>query len=244
MRKCIIIAILLFLINRNNISLAQSNVRTYQIQSIDSKESKLKIWDHFEEGIIRITYLKDTINIYESTGIDKTEILDNNFIKINYRSRGGSDVAVGNVVIVCVDNNKLYEAAHIEDYIKWAVHGEKADDHIKLSLTGSNKKDYKLNIDVYDSFISKEKPQSNYNYHNLSVLKFDINYNVFYSLKKDVYNDFAVYNAQTYKEDRKHVAGNYPVIIIGEENYYYIKNEWYSVGTNNHLNQYSSRSGN
>ena len=224
--------------------MAQSSIRTYQIKSLDGRNSNVKIWDDFENGTVRIIYLKDTINVYESTGIDKTEILNNNFIEINYRFRGGSDIAVGNVVILCVNNNKLCEAAHVEGYINWDVHGEKADNHIKISLGGSNKKNYKLNVNVYDRFSSKNEPQSNYKYYNRSILYFDVNRNVFYSLKKDVYQSFAIYDHKTNKENKQQIRGNYPVIILGKDNYYFIKNEWCSVGDNNQLSNYSSRSGN
>ena len=243
MKKYLLIAFLLILMENSNVAMAQNNIRTYQIQSLDGKESKVKIWDHFEKGIIRITYLKDTINIYESTGIDKIKVLNNNFIKINYRFRGGSDMAVGNVIILCVNNNKLYEAAHVEDYINWDVHGEKADNHIKISLVGSNKKSYKLNVYVYDRFSSKNDPLLNYNYYNKSVLNFDVSRNVFYSLKEDIYQIFAIYDHKTNKENKQQIRGNYPVIILGKDNYYYIKNEWYNVGDNNQLSNYSSRSG-
>jgi hypothetical protein len=244
MRKYLIALAILILVQKSNVVVAQSNIRTYQIQSLDGKESKVKIWDDFENGIVRIIYLKDTINVYESTGIDKTEILNNNFIKINYRFRGGSDMAVGNVIILCVNNNKLYEVAHVLDYINWDVHGEKEDYSLKVFLTGSDKKSYKLNVNIYDRFSSKNKPQSNYKYYNLSTLSFDLNRNVFYSLKENIYQSFTIYDHKTGKEYIQQIRGNYPVIILRKDNYYFIKNEWYDVGDKNHLNHYSSRSEN
>ena len=244
MKKYLIMFILLILMQNSYKVMAQNSIRTYQIKSLGGRNCKVKVWDDFENGTVRIIYLKDTINVYESTGIDKTEILNNNFIEINYRFRGGSDIAVGNVVILCVNNNKLCEAAHVEGYINWDVHGEKADNHIKISLGGSNKKNYKLNVNVYDRFSSKNEPQSNYKYYNRSILYFDVNRNVFYSLKKDVYQSFAIYDHKTNKENKQQIRGNYPVIILGKDNYYFIKNEWYSVGDNNQLSNYSSRSGN
>ena len=101
---------------------------------------------------------------------------------------------------------------------------------IKLNLNGSTKSNYYLAVRVKDYVYSKQNPETNYIYKNNSILNFDQTNNVFYSIKEGVYNQVAA--TKEPKSVKRKVNGNFPVIILGKETYYYINNRWYQQGTN------------
>lgn len=64
-------------------------------------------------------------------------------------------------------------------------------------------------------------------------MQFDSEKKIFYNTYRDVnaiVGDWEVpgFKAET-KTKPEHINGHYPAIILGDEEYYYIKNTWYSA---------------
>ena len=204
--------------------------------SIDGKGTIVKVIPDYVNSVLRMSCLKDTISIPNFWGVPpKIEQLDKKFVKISYEVRGGSNLGLGNVLILCVKGNKLFEALHVLRYTNWDSGDEKMGYFIKLNLNGNTKSNYHLTVGVKDYVYSKRNPETNYTYYNNTILSFDQTNNVFYSIKKGVYNQVAA--AKEAKSAKQKVNGNFPMIILGKETYYYINNRWYQAEINNEMNE-------
>jgi hypothetical protein len=175
----------------------------------------------------------------------EVHFINKNFLSIKYEVRGGSNLGLGNVLVLCVKANALYEAMHVLRYFNSKGHnsetgGEKIEYNIRPILFGNSAKTYQLKVRVHSSNYSQYEPSANFNYNNISTLNFDVNQNVFYSLKKSIYQTMTIYDVKTNQEHKQEVRGNFPEIILGDETYYFIKNGWYEMGTNNELYNFTS----
>jgi hypothetical protein len=236
--KIIISFVLFILISK--LTIAQNPNVVYQIKSLDGTNKNIHVMHQIADGILKISYLKDTITISEFMDLEgKIKILDNHFLEIIYQVRSGSDEDSWNVILLDISKNKLFETLntnYLNTYI--AVDGNGIN-KLDLTLRGDNKLNYKLNVDIHDKVYSKSHPETNYNYNNRSVLRFDYKQNVFYSVKKDVYDTFAVYDMKAGKEIKQQIKGNFPTVILEDAMYYCIKGEWYGQSRQNHLFKYS-----
>lgn len=215
---------------------SKRDTRIFNIVSLDKKNEKIKIAPDYTNKTLTISNLKDTINIYDYWGVPpKVKILNKNFIEIKYEVRGGSNLGLGNIMVLCVNGTLLYEAMHVLRYYSWQS-DDKSDYKIKFVLNGDSKRSYRLNINIHDDAYSKGNPETNYNYNNQTVLRFDTIRNVFYSIKEDIYGRYAIVKSRG--KDKQEIKDNLPVIILGRETYYFLKNRWYQLGTDSLMHEF------
>lgn len=204
------------------------DTKTFNVTSLNGKAIKVRVIPDYVNRVLRMTCLKDTVSIPDFWGVPPDiEMLNKKFIRISYAVRGGSNLGLGKTLILCVNNNKLVEAMHVLKYTNWDSGDEKMDYHISLILNGSNNTNYQLTVSIHDYVYSKRNPETSYSYSDKTILSFDQSKNVFYSIKENVYNHVAV--TKESKSTTVKVNGNYPVIILGKETYYYINNRWYQT---------------
>ena len=155
-----------------------------------------------------------------------TSYLSKQFLKINYEVRGGSNLGLGNSLLICVSNNKLHEALHILRYTNWES-GELIKKYdVKFALV-TRKKNYVITACVRDKSISSSNPETNYQYTNSSQLHFDKKLKVFYSIKQDLYDTLKVsYHDTTYKYK---IEGNFPQILFEDNKYVFIGGQWFRL---------------
>jgi len=168
---------------------------------------------------------KDTINISDDWWSMSPEIsyLNKKFLKFNYEVRGGSNLALGNTTIICVSENKLYEALHVLRYAHWDS-GDLITYDIRMALV-NYKQAYTLEANVREKVNSITDPETNYNYTNNTELQFDKNLKVFYSIKYDLYDTLKVsYPNLTYTRE---IQGNFPKVLLGKEEYIFIGGQWF-----------------
>ena len=229
---------------------SKRDTKTYDIKSLDGQNQKVHIMPDYPKHILRMSCLKDTISITDYWGVPvDIHVLNNNFIELDYAIRGGSNLSLGNMIVLCVNKNKLYEAMHVlrhmDSELSYIIDSKKFHDHsnynIKVTLSGNNKNNYKLNVNVHDYEKSTTDPDGNYNYDNLSILSFDADKNVFYSVKDGLYGTFKLYHNGRHNKTKQNIRGDFPVIILGKEFYYFIKDGWYTRGQNDQLDGYTSR---
>lgn len=217
---------------------SKKDTKILNIQSIDGKNQKVRIVPYYVNHVLRMSCSNDTININDYWDVPpEIRVLNKNFIEIRYEVRGGSNLALGNMLVLCVNNNKLYEAMHVLRYISSETGNEHENYNIKAALNGANKGNYRLIVNIHDEVHSKSDPQTNYNYNNQTVLNFDASRNVFYSVKESIYHSFTSYYLKG-KKYKQRIGGNFPVIILGTETYYSIKDKWYVSKRNNELNEF------
>lgn len=201
------------------------DTKIYHLVSIDGKNQTVKIVPDYEKHELKVTCLKDNITIPDFWGVPpETRLLNKHFIEIKYAVRGGSNVGLGNLLIICLSGTHLYEAVHASWYSNGETDEEQEEYRIKLNISGNNVNSYKLSVHIHDYLNSKHGPETNYVYDNNTVLAFDTRQNVFYSVKDRLYDHFIT----TENKTKQKVAGTFPVIILGKETYYFINGRWYT----------------
>jgi hypothetical protein len=210
----------------NRIVQTKKDTRTFNIQSLEGRTVRIKILPDYVHNILCVIYLTDTVKVFDYWDVSpKTSYLSKQFLKINYEVRGGSNLGLGNLLIVCVSNNKLYEALHVLRYSDWESELVKTY-NVKFAFL-NNKKDYILTASLRDKSFSSINPETNYDYSNSSKLHFDRKLKVFYSIKYDLYDTLKVsYHDTTY---RREIQGNFPEIILEDVKYVFIGGQWFEL---------------
>lgn len=222
----------------------KADVEFYNIQSIDGTTQRICIEPNYVDNQLIISCLNDTIKVSNFTGFnERINILNNNFLEIPYKVRGGSNIKLRHVLMLCVNHKRLYQAIHVTSLSSYdvdMVYNKRADslklfdEHglmsLKYDLIESLKKQYTLNVYIHDEIKSKRDPKNNHNYNKQVALTFDANQGVFYSTREDVSQYFTIYDPKTQRESKQYVMGTFPVIKLDKTNYYYIKGEWYEKG--------------
>jgi len=210
---------------------SKRDTKECKIQSLEGKGQTIHIMPDYYNNVLKISCLKDTIVV--NAAPTEIHIIDRKFAMISYDVRGGSNLGLGNLLLLCVSQNKLFEAMHVLKYVNSETGDEKETYNLKAVLFSTHKKAYQLNVDIADKAWWRYHPEMDYKYYNRSVLNFDVKRKVFYSLKEDIYDGFVVTDAPKGKSHKQKLAGNYPVIILGKEDYYFINGEWCEKDDNN-----------
>lgn len=219
---------------------SKRDAKTYIINSLEGKNCIIHIMPNYFGHVLKISYLKDTISIYDYWGVPvDVKFLNKNFMEIDYAVRGGSNLGIENTLLLCVVKNKLHNALHILKNTTWDSGGVKEvyDIKLKLNLTDDIAHS-KLNADVTDLNHLREDPDNSYDYHNLSFLSFDTKIGVFYSIKQTLFSKLS-YRVQN-KIHYKLVRGDFPMAILGKEIYYYIDGIWCQMDDSNKLSEFEN----
>jgi hypothetical protein len=205
---------------------AKKDTKTFNIQSLEGKAAKVKVLPDYVNHILYIIYLTDTIEVFDYWGVPaQTSHLSKQFIKIDYDVRGGSNFGLGNSLIICVSNYKLYEALHVLRYTDWESELVKTYNVKLVVVTG--KKGYTLAASIRDKSFSTKNPETNYDYTSTSKLHFDKKLKVFYSIKNDLYDTLkVVYPNTNYVRE---IQGNFPEVILEDNKYVFIGGQWFEL---------------
>ncbi len=198
--------------------------------------NKVKVIADYQNHVLLIKSSKDSIKITDFWGVPpQIRMLSRKFLEIKYAVRGGSNLGLGNILIICTKNNRLFEAMHVLQRADWETGIEKKNYYIKSDLLARDKNNYLLAVTVHDDSKSKRNPETNYTYYNKVDLSFDTIYNVFYSFKDDLYNQHIV--QKTGKLSNQKITGNFPMLILGKETFYFINSKWYALGKDNKMSE-------
>ena len=224
-------------------------VQTYTIESFNGQPKKITAILDFDDRL-KISYLKDTLYIYNTYGTEgKAEIINKKFLKITYGYKAGSDLNYERVVLVGIKDDKLCVPISVTSVISWEITQvyNKVADSLKLFNEVRNYQiklkatlDDRLIVDIHDENTSKHDPKTNYNNDYNTVLLFDEKKNVFYNKDENLAAYYTIFHPDTYVEEKKYIWGNFPVIHLGKIDYYYINGQWYEKGENNYLIAYST----
>ena len=254
MFKWINLTAFLILIMFRNVAIAQDQLKiaededskrdtkVYNITSLDGKSEQIHIMPDYPGHKLRVSYNTYSLKINDLWGVPvEIHLLNKSFIQVIIRVRAGSNEGLENMMIFCVDKNKLCEAMSINsssnfDYGNYYGRGIY---EVKVFLKGSSKKDYKLDAHIHDDAHSKKSPQTNYNYESQTVLNFDVNQDVFYSIKDFLPGIFTIYDSKTNKPYKQKINSYYPMMILGKMDYYFFKGEWYEIEKGNKLSKES-----
>jgi len=210
----------------NRIVQTKKDTRSFNLQSLEGRTVRVKVLPDYVNHILCVIYLKDTVKVFDYWGMPpETSYLSKQFLKINYEVRGGSNLGMGNSLIICVSNKGLYEALHVLRYADWESELIKTY-HANFALI-SHKKNYELAVRVRDKSASSVNPETNYDYTSNSRLHFDKKLKVFFSIKLDLYDTLKVsYHDTSYMHD---IQGNFPEVILEDNKYVFIGGQWFEL---------------
>lgn len=223
---------------------SKKDAKTLIVESLYGKNQEIHIMPDYSNHRLRMSCLKDTITDFDFWGVPvETTILNKQFVEIKYAVRGGSNIGLRNVIILCVSGSKLCDAMHFRSLATWESNGEHENYYIKIvSLSGTIKAGFKLVLTIHDNVKSKSDPATNFDYNDQSILHFDRQQHVFYSVKEYVFNCYVVTsNPKTGKSHKEKIKGNFPIALLGKERYYFINNDWYESAPNE-LDKFSTMS--
>ena len=208
----------------NRIVQTKKDTKTYTVQSLEGKTVKVKVLPDYVHRILNVICLTDTVKVFDYWGVPpEISYLSKQFLQLNYSVRGGSNIGLGNSLIICASNGKLHEALHLLRYAHWESELVKTYD-VKLVFL-NYKKDQVLMTSIRDKSHSSSNPETNYDYTSTSNLHFDKKLKVFYSIKKDIYDTLKVVDPnRTYK---RKIQGNFPTVILEDNIYVFIGGQWF-----------------
>lgn len=231
----------LFVLTIGLIVIKECSAQVFNVKSLDEANEQVHIVPDYLKNTLIITCLTDTIRVSEFVGIKgEISVLNGQILKVVYKLRSGSNITRGNLLLLCINQHKLYQAAQIAFFSTYdvdMVYNQKADAeklfdehgdyHLKVNLKGSDKSNYQLDVNIHDEIRSKHDPKTNHNYDSMVTLNFDPDRCVFFNGQEDLSQYFTVYDPKTQRGIKQYLMGTYPVIKLGGLNYYYIKNDWY-----------------
>jgi len=129
-------------------------------------------------------------------------------------------------------NDKINVSMLVYSFAKWfAVDVDENLYTLKFNLTGNNKSDYKLIINVHNQQKSSDHPKLNYNKYEQVILNYDPNQNIFYSSHKSITHSFTINAPKMQQPEKRDINETLPIIFFGKNDiYYFIKGEWYHLG--------------
>ena len=208
----------------NRIVQTKKGTRIFDLQSLEGRTVRVKVLPDYVHDILCVIYLKDTVKVFDYWDVPpEVSHLSKQFLKINYEVRGGSNLGMGNSLIICVSNQRLHEALHVLRYADWESELVKTY-NVNFALK-SYKKDYELEVRIRDKSASSVNRETNYDYTSSSRLHFDKKLKVFYSIKRDLYDTLKVnYHDTSYMHD---IQGNFPEVILEDNKYIFIGGQWF-----------------
>lgn len=257
MKKVSLIVMILFGFASSNLFAQIENAnRLFKIKSLEGNECSVKVkLDYVNDKIMISLNSSESLCIQGFRGLAKDiNVLNKKFIELQFDVRGGSGVQFRRYALVCVSDNKLYEAMDIismvhSDIIKTdTIAGSHKLYHLEdiyglknIKITRS-KKDFRLTAIEYHSEESKYAPNHNRETQHSIKLSFDLKHNIFYNkigyLNGNYnligYNLGNILGTQTFKNK------TVPVINLKLGVYYYINKSWFQKSGKNVLVEYSS----
>jgi len=230
-----ILLVLLICLNTNNILKAQS----YSIESLEGTKTKIKLSNEQFSGKLTISCLKDKIFISDYMSIDTVRLIRNKFLQIVYNNRAGNNQSLKNLLLLCVSNGKLYQTMHLQSFSKSDLLDEHSLYWLEFNLIGTNKINYKINVNVHDENKSKRTSKTNHDIDNQFTLRFDTISNAFYNVHEKLVKSVTVYDPKIQNEIKQYINGDFPKIRIDKTDYYCIKGEWYEKGNGGVFLKYS-----
>ncbi|MBS1532054.1 MAG: hypothetical protein JSU01_17265 [Bacteroidetes bacterium] len=206
---------------------------TYDLQSFDGKLYNVAVSQKPFTKRLNISCGNDSLVFIDVMGMDSVHFLNKNFLEILYSPRGGSDLGLQNTVVICIEKGKLHVAMEIESAAQSAGPDEWSEYYSTAELKGNDETDYQFLIKTNDRYHSDKHPKKNHNLNAKFGVKYDSERKIFYNTYRDVNAVVGDWEVPGFKTKTKtkltYMKGHYPAIVLGDEEYYYIKGCWYSA---------------
>lgn len=223
----------------------------YEFQSLKGKAVKLYFSPDSNQNTLSISYLKDSLHIRDIDDVEAVDVLNNKFLKVVYRVRAGTGMKAIRTLLLSVNDDRIMQSLNItslfsEDFLDFnGVISSPMKVEVKsrylveLSLKGETKFDYKIVASIHDERTASHDPKTNYKNDFLVTLKFDKEKNIFYNSLEHLSGNFTVWEPKIKKRVKRYINGDFPVVKLGNNKYYYIKLIWHRVSDERTLTKYT-----
>ncbi len=221
-----------------------AKAQVYQLKALDGTSVQIRLFYKPETRKFAICYLKDTLYLHDYWS-HEARLLNGNFLEIAYSQRGGSNVGRGSTVLVCVSHNKLSVALHINSFDEYDMrniyHNPGTLSEYKLytaKLTTDVRN--KLIVRIHDEYNSEENPSLNHKSDKSFTLLFDPAKHIFYSYNERINGHLVSFNYDRNLsiKIKKNFTGYAPAFRLGEKEYLFVGEAWYSRGESKLKNTY------
>jgi len=227
----------------------------YKLISFDNKECSVSLeLDLVKEYIKVILDDNEVLYINGFMGLEqKVNILNNKFLELRIKTRGGSGIAMRRFILICISDNKLVKAIDIismissefkESYVPCIDSLKQYDEKSIYSLTFTIKQKgngFKLIAVESEKVQSKMDPSKNHDTKDLLQFNFDMNMKIFYNHIEGLSGVFTIDSDDgnpTFNHQFR--EGEYPTIKLKKGKYYYIDHVWYINDSKDHLTKFSN----
>src|SRR3569833_70480 len=224
----------------------------YNVLSLDGSNQKIGLNYNEVHETLKLSLLKDSLCVYGVSYLDTVITLNSQFLLVHYGIRGGSGIHVKRALLICVKNDKLFQSLDItsvfnEEFIDFSKQVDtlnpvdrKTVYECKLTISGNDIHDYKLNALVHREKKLKEIPSQYFSSDQTFKLNFDPIKNIFFNSVREVSQYFNVFSEKTVSESRQYFLGK-PAITLGDFKYYYNNDAWYEQQQPDYLITYTHR---
>lgn len=220
-----------------------ATAQTYRLQSLDGTPVQVQVRELSDSSRRALTLVcgKDTVFAYDYWAPKQVKVVNKRFLQVTYAVRGGSNLGVGNTLLLCIDKGHLRQAmkacTFIESDLRNAFYIPGNPDEYELfrartQLVGTTAKTYQLHLTVHDEARSAQDPSTNHNDTKHVWLSFDPTHGVFYSATKELPPLFSAYDPKTERVISLKATEPVPVIALHNSTYYFINGEWYEEARN------------
>lgn len=212
-----------------------AKAQLYSIESFDGTNAKISLNYTLFSKTLKVSCLNDTLFLSDYTGTREVHVLNKRFLQIVYGVRGGSGLDLRSTLILSVSKGKINVAVLVTSYAGLVSADKNGLYWLKFNMAGNSSSTYKLTVNVHDQQTSKLHPEGSHNKNEQVTLSFDADRNIFYTSCKDINKSSTINEAKTGQSEKQQIKGMLPVIELGQNSYYYIKDKWYRSGYDDNL---------
>lgn len=219
-----------------------ASAQTYRLRSFDGAAVSVRVYEQTTPRALVIACATDTVKVYDywAHQQDEARIWNQQFLHLPYAVRGGSNVGIGNTLVLCVAQGKLCQALKAETFREYDLRNlahipGNPDEYelywVRMRLLGTTPLTYQLQLTVHDERQSVRTPASNRRSTTQAVLKFDANRHLFYTAYQRVPLIFPVVDLKAGRVVTRKVTEPLPVIALNSRAQYFIQDEWYEAAS-------------
>jgi hypothetical protein len=248
------ITVLLTLYSYNVFSQSDNN-ESFKIFSLENKESTVYLkLDVVNERITVQLNPSQTLCINGFKGFEqKPTILNQKFMELQFKIRGGSGVAIRRYVLICISESKLckaidvlsmisskFEKTYVSSIDKLNLYNESSIYKLSFTMSQDDDQNNILVVKQYEKIYSKDKPNKNHETQDVLTFSFDKVNKVFYNTQEDLKGSFDIDDDIGGSFAKKIFNSElYPVIKLRNEEYFFINKNWYIKDGKSHLTEFS-----
>jgi hypothetical protein len=153
--------------------------QTYTLQSFDGTPAKVRVCYRYQCNTLRVTTDRDTLYFDDWWAPDAIRVIGKHFLQISYAVRGGSNLGLGDYLLLSVKDHQLIESVFFLSYSEWEAF-EHMTYEVRPILLGNDPGTYRLALDIRSADSTRAGIWT-FSRHDRDTLSFDPGHQIFYN---------------------------------------------------------------